>query len=184
MSYRKISLSVEAARLTVYIIASLWILTGTSEAVLPRCLSNFRAIKKIQDKISQLRDLTRSYDKTSSDIESAPGVLILPCSLWHWGRLAGCSHPRPVEGLSSHTGAWRWRQGLWLIWSPQRHWWACLKTQDEYGHYLETHVMSNLCSKHNCWRNHNKILTVFKNINNWDLVTHICVGELGHHWYR
>ena len=43
-SYRKISWSLEAARLAVQIIASLWNMTGTPTAVLPRCLSNFRAI--------------------------------------------------------------------------------------------------------------------------------------------
>ena len=44
MSYSKISWSIEAARLVVWIIASLWNLTGTSVALLPRCLSNFGAI--------------------------------------------------------------------------------------------------------------------------------------------
>ena len=43
-SYRKISWSLEAARLVVWIIASLWNLAGTSATVLPMSLSNFRAI--------------------------------------------------------------------------------------------------------------------------------------------
>ena len=42
--HRTISWSLEAARLAIWIIASLWNLTGTSGALLPRCLSNFRAI--------------------------------------------------------------------------------------------------------------------------------------------
>ena len=44
-SYRKILWSLGAARLVVWIITSLWNLTGTSAALLlPRCLPNFRAI--------------------------------------------------------------------------------------------------------------------------------------------
>ena len=46
-SYRKISWSLEAARLIVQITASLLNLTGTSAAVLPRCLSNFKAIGQL-----------------------------------------------------------------------------------------------------------------------------------------
>ena len=46
-SYRQISWSLEAARLGVIIIAPLWNLTGTSAALLPRSLSNFRAIEKV-----------------------------------------------------------------------------------------------------------------------------------------
>ena len=47
MSYRQISWSLEAARLGVIIIASLWSLTGTWPALLSRGLSNFRAIGKV-----------------------------------------------------------------------------------------------------------------------------------------
>ena len=43
-SYRKISWSLEAARFGFKHFQSFWNLTGTSAAVLPRCLSNFRAI--------------------------------------------------------------------------------------------------------------------------------------------
>ena len=43
-SYRKISWSLEAERSVVQIITQLWNLTGTSAPLLPRCLSNFRAI--------------------------------------------------------------------------------------------------------------------------------------------
>ena len=45
-SYHQISWSLEAARLDVAIIVSLWNLTGTSAAALPRYLPNFRAIGK------------------------------------------------------------------------------------------------------------------------------------------
>ena len=43
-SHRKISWSLEAARLVLEIIVLLWNLTGTSAALLPRCLSNFKKI--------------------------------------------------------------------------------------------------------------------------------------------
>ena len=64
-SYRQISWSLEAARLGVIMIVSLWNLTGISAALLPRCLLNFRAIGKVQTRISRLRDFTRSCGKTS-----------------------------------------------------------------------------------------------------------------------
>ena len=46
-SYRKISWSLEAARLNIVMIVSLWNLTGISAAMPPRCLSNFRTIGKV-----------------------------------------------------------------------------------------------------------------------------------------
>ena len=47
------------------IVLSLWNLTGTSAAVLPMCLSNFKAIRQFKVPSSWLRDFTRSYEKTS-----------------------------------------------------------------------------------------------------------------------
>ena len=64
-SYRKISWSLEAARFGFKLFQSLWNLAGTSAALLPRCLSNFRAIRPLQHPISRLRDFTRFGDKTS-----------------------------------------------------------------------------------------------------------------------
>ena len=64
-SYRQISWSLEAARLGVMIIAPLRNLTGSSAALLPRGLSNFRAIGKVETRISRLRDFTRPCSKTS-----------------------------------------------------------------------------------------------------------------------
>ena len=46
-SYRQISWKLEAARLHVIMIVSLWNLTGISAALLPRSLSNVRAIGKV-----------------------------------------------------------------------------------------------------------------------------------------
>ena len=64
VSHCKILWSLEAARLVIYYIASLCNLTGTTAAVLPRWLSNFRAIGLFCIQISRLRDFTRSYIKT------------------------------------------------------------------------------------------------------------------------
>ena len=43
----------------------LWNLTGTSAALLPMCLSNFRVSGQFLIQISRLRNFMRSYDKTS-----------------------------------------------------------------------------------------------------------------------
>ena len=64
-SYRKISWSLEAARFGFKFFQSLWNLAGTSAALLPGCLSNFRAIRPLQHPISRLRDFTRFGGKTS-----------------------------------------------------------------------------------------------------------------------
>ena len=63
-SYRKISWSLEAARFGSKLLRSLWNLAGTPAALLPRCLSNFRAIRPLQHPISRLRDFTRFGGKT------------------------------------------------------------------------------------------------------------------------
>ena len=64
-SYRKISWSLEAARFGFKLFQSLWNLAGTSAALLPRCLSNFTAIRPLQHPISRHRDFTRFGGKTS-----------------------------------------------------------------------------------------------------------------------
>ena len=65
-SYRKIPWSLEAAGFGSKLFQSLWNLAGTSAALLPRCLSNFRAIRPLQHTISWLRDFTRFGGKTSN----------------------------------------------------------------------------------------------------------------------
>ena len=85
-SYRKISRSLEAAIFGLYLFQSLWNLAGTSAALLPRCLSNFRAIRPLQHPISRLRDFTRFGGKTSYRLVNRgpvlkvlfPGFLFLP----------------------------------------------------------------------------------------------------------
>ena len=64
-SYCEISISFEAVRFVFRIVLSLWNLTGASAAVLPGCLSNFKAMWWFKLQIWRLRDFTRSYDKTS-----------------------------------------------------------------------------------------------------------------------
>ena len=54
----KISRSLGAARFVVRLFKSRWNLKGTSTAVLPRSLSNFRAIRSSWQPISWLRDFT------------------------------------------------------------------------------------------------------------------------------
>ena len=80
-SCRQISWSLEAARLGVIMIVSLWNLTGIPAALLPRCLLNFRAIGKFQTRISRLRDFTRSCGKTSYRlVHWGPGSIFCWCT--------------------------------------------------------------------------------------------------------
>ena len=64
-SYRKISQNLETAKFGFKLLQSLWDLTGTSAASLPRCLSNFRAIQSFQTPISRIREFARFDGKTS-----------------------------------------------------------------------------------------------------------------------
>ena len=83
-SYCKISWSLEAPRFGFKLFQSLWNLAGTSAAALPRCLSNFRAIRPLQHRISRLRDFTRFGGKTPYRLVNrgpAPGCY---CSSYSW----------------------------------------------------------------------------------------------------
>ena len=81
-SYRKISWSLEAARFGFKLFQSLWNLAGTSAALLPRCLSNFRAIRPLQHPISWPRDFTRFGGKTSYRlVNRGPVSVNLPCRI-------------------------------------------------------------------------------------------------------
>ena len=91
-SYCKISWSLEAARLVFIIVRSLWNLIGTSAALLPMCLSNFKAMRKLKLSISRFRDFTRSNDKTSYRILK-----------WGPGYLESVVHPR--NNTASHVWA-------------------------------------------------------------------------------
>ena len=98
-SYRKISWSLEAVRFGFKLFQSLWNLEGTSAALLPRCLSNFRAIRpSLQHPISRLRDFTRFGGKTPYRlvnrgpewwrVDTSQGIVerIVADLLTHWGR--------------------------------------------------------------------------------------------------
>ena len=79
-SYRNISWSLEAARFGFKLFQSLWNLAGTSAALLPRCLSNYRAIRPLQHPISRLRDFTRFGGKTSYClVNRGPEGTTIPC---------------------------------------------------------------------------------------------------------
>ena len=88
-SYRKISWSLEAARLGFKLFQSLCNLAGTSAALLPRCLSYFRAIRPLQHPISRLRDFTRFGGKTSYRLMNrGPGSGGFPSEravIWNFG---------------------------------------------------------------------------------------------------
>ena len=97
-SYRKISWSLEAARFGFELFQSLWNLAGTSAALLPRCLSNFRAIRLLQHPISRLRDFMRFGGKTSYRlVNRGPGANLTPMHpLYCWGTAIGLDH---IDGL-------------------------------------------------------------------------------------
>ena len=85
-SYRKISWSLEAARFGFKLLQWLWNLAGTSAALLPKCLSNFRAIRPLQHPISRLRDFTLFGGKTSYRlVNRGPAGLVLRKLIdWCW----------------------------------------------------------------------------------------------------
>ena len=73
-SCRKISWSLDDARIGFSLFQSLWYLTGTSATVLPRCLSKFRAIRWLWSPITRLWDFTGSCGKTSyRPVNRGPG---------------------------------------------------------------------------------------------------------------
>ena len=98
-SYRKVSWSLEAARFVFRIVRSLWNLTGTSAALLPMCLSNFKAMRQFKVPISWLRDFTRSYDKTSFRIlRRGPGL--------NSSRVGAAKGPENLDNKYRHNTLW------------------------------------------------------------------------------
>ena len=86
-SYCKISQNLEAARFVFRIVRSLWYLAGTSAALLPISLSNFKAIRSFKQLISRLRDFTGFYDKTSWILKQGNGFLqYIPGNMQPWWR--------------------------------------------------------------------------------------------------
>ena len=113
-SYRQISWSFVTAILNVIMFISLCNLTDISAAVLPRCLSNCRAIGKVCTRISRLRSKARSYSKTSIPlVKRGPGNSIFHSrqrrnikALYYWSFVIGI-HRWIVD--STHRGPVTWR---------------------------------------------------------------------------
>ena len=113
-SYRKISWSIEAVYLVVEIIASLCNLTGTSAALLLKCLSNFRAIGQFWIKISRLRVFKSSYNTTSYwKLKRGPGLVMVYLTIASFMpipyvignvKLAKCCYNRQIKWLWCGVG--------------------------------------------------------------------------------
>ena len=116
-SYRKISWSLEAARFGFKLFQSLWNLAGTSAALLPRCLPNFRAIRLLQHSISRLRDFTRFGGKTSYRLMNRGPESIFVGEKGPWGQIIS------TIALCKQTIAFTWfvlRNLLQIL-----HWTCC-----------------------------------------------------------
>ena len=115
-NYFKISWSLEDARFVFRIVRSLWNLAGTSAALLPKCLSNFKAMGKFKLRISRLRGFTRSYDKTSYWIlKRDPGGFQQKQCCWWPGAARGPEHQQswywpsfPIIFRYQHTRRVNW----------------------------------------------------------------------------
>ena len=118
-SYPQISWSLEAARLDVIMIVSLWNLTAISAALLPRCLSNFRAIGKSLNPNLAASKLREICGKTSVRLVN---------------RGAGVTPSLPVQIRWPQTDCWlfcphKQHQNmikfiqtciiLWILWAPE-----------------------------------------------------------------
>ena len=95
-SYRKISWSLEAARLGFRLFQSFWNLTNTSAAALPRSLSNFRAIRSLYHPIAQHRGFARFGDKTS--------VCLVNCGADKLIQIRNNQKPKNLKNLKSMAG--------------------------------------------------------------------------------
>ena len=119
-SYCKISWSLEAVIFGFGLYQSLWNLRGTSAALLPKCLSNFRAIRPLYHPISWLRDFTRFVGKTSYRlVKRGPGNKTNPLS---WPRLLH-SPSLVAVGLSVGYAPWPpigWHHSFVIGWSKYR----------------------------------------------------------------
>ena len=110
----KISQRLEAARFVFRIVRSLWNLTGTLTALLPRCLSNFKVMWWFKLSISWLRDFTRSYDKTSNRIlkRDPDHWLIFPSSPPTFSLILPSQVPAPhIDCTRMGHCAWRFHIG-------------------------------------------------------------------------
>ena len=106
--YCNISQSLEDARFVFRIERTLWNLTGTSPAVLPMCLLNFKAMRQFKLSISRLRGSTIFYDKTYflSDIETGPIIIYGSIhSIMSWASAPRCWSERNPSFINIHVWA-------------------------------------------------------------------------------
>ena len=140
-SYRKISWSLEAARFGFKLFQSLWNLAGTSAALLPRCLSNFRAIRQLQHPISRLRVFTRFGGKTSYCLVNRGPEYDFLCSIFQ--------HPQTIVAYEGHIyhieAGTKWlifrRQYFEMQLSEEKFWFIeiCFRWRSHHWFRLQTH---------------------------------------------
>ena len=112
----KFSWSLKSARLTALLV-SFWNLIGTSEAVSPRCLSNFRAIGSFSIPVSRLRDFTRSYDNAFYRIlKQDPAVRLNKKMSSYQYRKSHCGDKTVVRSSYLHNGISYTGKMLSLYW--------------------------------------------------------------------
>ena len=110
--YCKISWSFEVARLGVIMIVSLYNLTCTSAALLPKCLSNIRAIGNVSESRG-FETSTRSCGETSTRlVNKGPGEIVDGChafELADWFKIPNanfivmtCSTRQPPRNLRAN----------------------------------------------------------------------------------
>ena len=103
-SYRQISWSLEATRLDVIIIVSLWNVTDISAA-------NFRAIGNVWTRFSRLRDFMRSRPSAYSSPWNDRHV-VCPCSVVspkiHANLIFICRRTAPVHTWMPDGAYWHW----------------------------------------------------------------------------
>ena len=102
-SHRQISSRSRAIGCYWIIIVSPWYFTCISTALLPMCLPNFRAIEKVETRISGLQDLARFCGKTCARLgNKGPGLLHWYCDNHsHWDNLS-----RPANSRGQTRVTW------------------------------------------------------------------------------
>ena len=116
-SYRQISGSLEAAKVDANIVVSHWNLPGNSAALLQRCLSNFRAIRKVWTRISRTRYFIRSSGKTSTRLVNRGSAK--PYIIWknEWTHEYTKNTEVKAKENKRDTLGFPWTLKKWLAWS-------------------------------------------------------------------
>ena len=164
-SYRRISWNIEAAKLDVIMIVSLWYLTDIFAALLLRCLIHFKAIGKVLIRILRFRNLTRSCRKLSIPkcidvlrLYKKGMFLMLRYIMWYFNRcsLFLTSHGKifeaKIKGNSisfyiayscfrvylDHGGDWLWM----CLYVGYKRWGNCFQTAENL--YTALRELNNL----------------------------------------